>query len=166
MRFFALTPRWAATCSIGRELAQVFPLIRIAGHSRTLSAAANKDAAPIDLDHLPDLDFSYFDPWFEVARRQGVTRFEAHVENVGSERWQWALDTAFGKGRVQAGTPVASRVSAWIFRELKGHAGRQGFHGFFAKISDEILPEDIRRTSSRPKSRARRVGARSRPSRE
>lgn len=65
------------------------------------------------------------------------------MENVGSERWQWALDTVFGKGRVQTGTPAASRISAWVFRELKRHVARQGFHGFFAKISDEILPEDI-----------------------
>lgn len=122
---------------------QVLPHIRIAGTARTLKAPPKEAADPLDLERLPPLDFSYFDPWFDVARRRGVTRCEAHLEHMGSERWQWALDGMLGKGKIKAGSAQAERIAIWIYRELKRHLEGRGFHGFFCKVSDEIAPEEI-----------------------
>lgn len=122
---------------------EVFPRLRIVGTGDELGTWARTAPSPIDLEHLPGLDFSCFDPWFEIARQHGVTRFEAHLPETASPRWQWALDAAVGKGRVKAGTPEGDRIAIWVYRELKRHLKPKGFHGFFCKVSDEIMPEYI-----------------------
>lgn len=123
---------------------QVLPHVKLAGSGQNLAQLAKTAPQQIDLDHLPDLDFSYYDPWFEVARRHGLTRLEAHMPGPDSEGIDWRLlDPAVGKGRVKAGTPQARNVIAWLYRQFKRHLETRGFSGFFCKIDDEIPPEQI-----------------------
>lgn len=64
---------------------EVFPRIPIAGTGQELDAGEKATPASLDLDQLPGLDFSYFDPWFEAAWRHGVTRFETYLPNTASD---------------------------------------------------------------------------------
>ncbi len=128
------------TCAWNR----VMEKIRIAGTDDFLAEVARKNPERIDLERLPQLDFSAYDPWFEAAKRHGVTRLETYLGYPTDSRLQWALlDPAVGKGRVKAGTPEAGRVIVWFYREMKRHFAAKGFDAQFCKISDEISPEHI-----------------------
>ena len=98
----------------------------------------------IDLNRLPRLDFSYYDPWLERAKRHGVTRVETYMPYPSGSRWSWRLLAhAVGKNRAEPGSPEAERVIVWYYSEMKRYFEDKGFHGFFCKISDEIPPERI-----------------------
>ncbi|MGD8240055.1 MAG: hypothetical protein PVH68_15980, partial [Armatimonadota bacterium] len=123
---------------------------RIIAHVKLAETGENllevTKAAPdrIELANLPRLDFSYYDPWLELAKKYGVTRVETHMPHPENSQLNWRLlDPAVGKGRAEPGTPEARRVTTWFFAEMKRWLESHGCHGFFAKISDEISPERI-----------------------
>ena len=117
---------------------------KIAGTGEILAEIAKKSPERIDLNNLPALDFSYFGPWFDLAKRCGVKRLETYMSYPTDARLQWALlDPAVGKGRVTVGTPEADRVIVWFYREMKRYFDAQGMDAQFCKISDEISPEHI-----------------------
>lgn len=118
--------------------------VRIAGTEDTITDVAKQHPERISLDALPQLDFSYYDPWLDLAKRHGVTRVDTYLDSVGNPQLSWRLLTpALGKGRVRPGTPEAERVVVWFYREMKRYFEEHGFDGFFCKISDEISPEHI-----------------------
>jgi len=118
--------------------------VKIAETGEILTQVAASDPQKLTLDKLPALDFSYFDPWIEIAKKHGVTRVETYLDFLNSSAWQWRLlDPAVGKGRVRYGTPEAEKVIIWILSESKRYFLKHGFRGFFCKISDEISPEHI-----------------------
>ena len=124
--------------------APVLAKVKIAGTNETLTEVAMNQSEKLTLDNLPSLDFSYFDPWLELAKKHGITRVETYLDFMESSDWQWRLlDPAVGKGRVKFGTEEAERVIEWVLRELKRYFQRHGLTGFFCKIGDEISPEHI-----------------------
>lgn len=123
---------------------EVLPHVKIAATGESLMEVARTAPERLDLANLPRLDFSYYDPWLAVAKRHGVTHVETYLDPLDSDRYQWILlDPAVGKERVKAGTPEATRVITWFFREWRRYFAAKGFTGFFCKISDEISPEHI-----------------------
>jgi hypothetical protein len=113
---------------------------KIAGTDESLADAAQR----LDLNRLPHLDFSYYDPWFEIAKRRGVTMAQSYMSHPASPGWEADLfEVALGKGRVKAGTAEGNAVIAWFYAETKRYLEAKGFHGFFCKIQDEITPEEI-----------------------
>ncbi len=124
--------------------ARILRHVRIAGTDQAITEVAKRDPESIDLARLPKLDFSYFDPWFEAARRHGVTRVESYMSHPDNAQLSWRLfDPAVGKGRVRPGSSEGERVLIWFYREMKRAFAERGFEGFFCKISDEIYPEHI-----------------------
>ena len=124
--------------------ARVLEQVRIDSTDEILTQVAREDPGRLDLDALPALDFSHFDPWLEMARKHGVDRVETYMEYPESARWQWAcLDPAVGEGRVAAGTEDAETVIVWLYGELRRYFESRGFRGFFCKIADEIAPEHV-----------------------
>jgi hypothetical protein len=98
----------------------------------------------LDLNHLPHLDFSHYDPWFDAAKRHGVTMAQSYMVHPSSPSWRSALfDVALGKDRVKPGTPEGDKVIVWFYAETKRYLEARGFQGFFCKIQDEISPEEI-----------------------
>ena len=88
----------------GVDFAQFYPFtgnvwrfIRIKGTDRTLAQAIN-DPNFLDRDPLPDLDFSFFNPWLDTAFRNGLTRLATNggaIANVPTpseklDRWFWS----------------------------------------------------------------------------
>ncbi|MGC9318031.1 MAG: hypothetical protein ACP5KN_08350, partial [Armatimonadota bacterium] len=53
--------------------------VRLAETGEVIREVAEQDPERLDLDDLPELDFSYYDPWFELAKRHGVTRLETYM---------------------------------------------------------------------------------------
>jgi len=93
--------------------------VKIAATGRNLVETAKSDPAQIALDKLPALDFSYYDPWLDIAKKHGVTRVETYLEFLDGG-WQPSfLDTLVGKDRVKADTPEAERVIVWVLEETK-----------------------------------------------
>ncbi|MDP7248096.1 MAG: hypothetical protein QGF00_00700 [Planctomycetota bacterium] len=120
---------------------QVVRKARLAGTEDILAEIAAKHPERIDLENLPDLDFSYFDPWFELARKHGVTRVESYMSPPSNSQWQWRLlDSAVGKKRVKFNTPDGNKVIVWFFDQMRRYLAAKGFTGLFCKISDEISP--------------------------
>ncbi len=117
--------------------------VKIAATGKGLVETSKNEPAQLSLDKLPALDFSYYDPWVAVEKRHGVNRVESYL-GFPDDGWQPAfLDAAVGPGRVKPNTPEAARVVAWVMQETKTYFERQGFRGFFCKISDEMPPEYI-----------------------
>jgi hypothetical protein len=117
--------------------------LKLAATGKGLVETTRTDPAQISLDHLPALDFSYFNPWVEVEKKHGVNRVECYI-GLPDDGWQPAfLEAAVGKGRVKANSPEAERVVAWVMREAKHYFEQHEFRGFFCRISDEMPPENI-----------------------
>lgn len=124
--------------------ARVLRHTRIAGTEDVITDVAKHHPQRISLDALPKLDFSYYDAWFDLAKRRGVTRVETYLGSLKNPQLSWRLlAPAVGKGRVKPGTAESRRVVVWFYREMKRYFEKRGFEGFFGKISDEISPEHI-----------------------
>ena len=123
---------------------QILENVKIAGTDETLVQVSLRHPDRLNLDDLPPLDFSYFDPWLEIARKHGVIRVETYMEYPTSSRWQWAcLTPAVGKDRVSPDTPESEQVVVWLYGELRRYFESHNFRGFFCKIADEISPEHV-----------------------
>lgn len=123
---------------------QILDHVRVAETGEVLREVSEQEPERLDLDDLPELDFSYYDPWLELAKQYGVTRLETYMMHPGSSRIGWKLlSPAVGKGRVEPGTPEARRVMVWFWREMRRELAERGFEGLFCKVSDEISPEHI-----------------------
>ncbi|MBT3375284.1 MAG: hypothetical protein HN742_23290 [Lentisphaerae bacterium] len=126
--------------------ARILQHTRIDGTEDVITDVAKKHPERIGLEALPKLDFSYFDPWLDLAKRRGVTRVETYLGSLENPQLSWRLLVpALGKGRVTPGSPESTRVIVWFYTEMKRYFESRGFKGFFCKISDEISPEHIRR---------------------
>jgi hypothetical protein len=128
------------TCGWNRVIEKV----KITDTGENLAEVAKKTPERLDLNRLPRLNLSYFDPWLDLAKKHGVTRLETYMSYPTDARLQWALlDPAVGKGRVKVGTPEADRVIVWFYREMRQYFDAKGLDVQFCKISDEISPEHI-----------------------
>jgi hypothetical protein len=123
---------------------QVLAHAKLAETGEMLPEVARMRPEQIQLDNLPQLDFSYFDPWLDVAKKHGITRVETYLSALDAPQYQGQLlDPAVGKGLVKVGTPESDLVIEWVLRELKRYMAGHGFRGYFCKIADEISPEHI-----------------------
>jgi hypothetical protein len=98
----------------------------------------------VPLDALPELDFSYFDPWFELARTK-VKRIETYLNLIPGTKTDIA-DPLVGANRVAPGSAEEKLVVRWWLGQLRAYLVSKGFtepNDFFCKISDEIGPEHI-----------------------
>ena len=124
--------------------ARILANTKIAGTDHLVTQVSAQNPETLDLDNLPRLDFSYYDPWFDLAKRYGVTRLETYMMHPAGGKLSWyLLGPAVGADRAKPGTPEAEKVLVWLYSEMKRYLQQQGFHGFFCKISDEISPEAI-----------------------
>jgi hypothetical protein len=100
--------------------------LKIAGTDQTVTAWRKlhlkefETKVPAD---WPKVDFSYYDPWVELAKQYGVTRVASYM--------------GFQPRNM---TPAEED---WMLVNLKTYLQDQGLQGFFCKIADEISPENI-----------------------
>ncbi len=109
-----------------------------------LAKVVAENPARLDLNALPALDFSYFDPWLELARKHHITRVEAYTPFLESANRSWRfLAPLVGKDRVEPGSEEDVKVTLWYFTELRSYFESRGFPNLFCKISDEIGVDHI-----------------------
>ncbi|MCE5238747.1 hypothetical protein LLH23_09685 [bacterium] len=96
-------------------------------------------------DKLPDLDFSYFDVWFEEPVKRHMTRFVAHVPSGNGWREASLIGAALGTKTDTPDDEQGWAVMGWYYRQLRAYAERKGFTSFWAKLDDEIPQEHIPR---------------------
>lgn len=91
---------------------------------------------------LPDIEFRYFDPWFEESVKRNMTRFLIHVPAVHDWRSAAIVTAALGREE-DPNSDLGRAVMAWYYRQLRRYAEEKGFTSFWAKIDDEIPQEHI-----------------------
>ncbi|MEN6403765.1 MAG: hypothetical protein ABFD94_17610 [Armatimonadia bacterium] len=95
------------------------------------------------VEKLPDLDFGYFDLWFDEYAKRGMTRFVAHVPAGNGWREAAIIQAALGRKVEDVNSPEAWAVMEWYYKQLRRYAEAKGFDSFWAKVDDEISQEDI-----------------------
>jgi len=124
--------------------ARLLQHVRVEGTEQTITQFSQDRPEQIDLQHLPDLDFSYYDPWFDLAKRHGVGRVDGYMMHPTDPKLSWYLLTpAVGAAKAEPGTPEAEKVMVWLYSQMKRYLESKGLEGFQCKISDEISPEHI-----------------------
>lgn len=116
--------------------------LKVAGTGELLSEWGKKHPDTPVAD-LPDLDFSYFDIWFEEPVKRNMTRFVAHVPTRLGWREAALMGSALGHKVENPDTELGWEVMGWYYRQLRKYAEAKGFTSFWAKISDEIPQEEI-----------------------
>ncbi|MBI4028346.1 MAG: hypothetical protein HY360_25400 [Verrucomicrobia bacterium] len=75
---------------------------------------------------MPELDFSYFNPWLDTARRNGLWRFDSYTVALIGDKWasEANLEAARKQGgasaKLAAQPPkeIAHRIDVWFWGQL------------------------------------------------
>jgi hypothetical protein len=118
----------------GVNVAQFYPIagdvwgfVKIKGTDKTLAQALQEDKAIFERAPLPELDFSYFNPWLDTARAHGLHRLSSNAGTI-------------------ANAPLPNdRVKTWYLREFHRYAVSRGFRAedIFMKVMDETPADRI-----------------------
>lgn len=128
----------------GANWVQILQHTRIAETGEIITEVAANEPERLKLDEMPRLDFSYYDPWFDLCRRHGVLHVQSQVMPADHPQIGWKLlGPACGANRVEIGSPEAERIVVWFWSEMRRALEERGFTDFFGKVSDEISPEHI-----------------------
>ncbi len=121
---------------------QTVPHLRVRGSGETLAewGQAHPDAT---VEQLPDLNWSYYDLWFEEPVKRGMTRFVAHVPSGNNWREAAVINAVFPGREVDPNSEEGWAVMLWYYRQLREYATAKGFQSFWAKLDDEIPAEHI-----------------------
>ncbi|MBI4026816.1 MAG: hypothetical protein HY360_17665 [Verrucomicrobia bacterium] len=114
--------------------------IKIAGSDKSLGAAINADPLFLLREPLPELDFSYFNPWLDTARRNGLWRFDSYTAALIGDKWASEANLeaarkqggALAKLAAQPPKEVAHRIDVWFWGQL-----------FKYIVSRDYQPQDI-----------------------
>lgn len=130
----------STTCDWAYPLNELVRRARIAETGELLTAAAR--AGRVNLNSLCRLDLSAFDQWVAASAAMGMTRFEINVDSVNSLRELMAIKEATWR-ELDPNTEEGWRVVLWLYSELRRYALSRGMESTWAKVDDEIPPEQI-----------------------
>jgi len=118
----------------------VLPHVKIAGTDQTLHAAGQ--AGSIDSNNLPDLDFSFFDPWIAGSVEHGMTDLEINVRLYITER-----ERAFVKGVLGSDIVCTDEMTwkmlMWLYSQFRDYAISRGMTETWARIDESPTAETI-----------------------
>lgn len=121
---------------------QTVPHLRVRSSGETL-AEWGQAHANATIEQLPDLDWSYYDLWFDEPVKRGMTRFVAHVPSGNNWREAAVISAVFPGREVDPNSDEGWAVMVWYYRQLREYAAAKGFTSFWAKLDDEIPAEHI-----------------------
>ncbi|MHC4355935.1 MAG: hypothetical protein ACYS0H_24810 [Planctomycetota bacterium] len=114
--------------------------VKIAGTDQTLQAAGQ--AGSIDINNLPDLDFSFFDPWIAGSAKHGMTQLEINVRLYITER-----ERAFVKGvlgnDIVCTDEISWKMLMWLHSQFRDYAISRGMTETWARIDESPGTETI-----------------------
>jgi hypothetical protein len=120
--------------------ANVLHQVKIAGTDQTLHRAGQ--AGIIDINNLPDLDFSFFDPWIAGAAGRGITHLEINGRLHLSEHEHAFAKAVLGNDGV-ASDEITWKTLMWLHSQFRDYAIGRGMTETWAKIDTELTPETI-----------------------
>lgn len=128
----------------GANWVQMLKHVRLAETGEIITEVAANEPERLQIDDMPELDFSYYDPWFDLCRKYGVLHVQSQVMPADHSRIGWKLlAPAYGADRIEIGSPEAEKLVVWFWSEMRRELEERGFTDFFGKVSDEISPEHI-----------------------
>jgi hypothetical protein len=120
--------------------ANVLQQVKIAGTDQTLQAAGQ--AGIIDINNLPDLDFSFFDPWIAGAAKRGMTHLEINGRLYLSEHERLFAQAVLGNDIVRS-DEITWKMLMWLHSQFRDYAISRGMTETWAKIDTQLTPETI-----------------------
>ncbi len=132
-----------SVCEITLNMNQTFDRVLLRGTDITLGEAMeNRRELLADLDDLPALDFSYFNPWVHQAQLRGFRRAETGAPSFGRYTTTALIYGVLG-GEVPPESEEFRKVYVWYLSELGRWLVERGFPEVFVKVSDEISPDEV-----------------------
>ena len=120
--------------------ANVLHQVKIAGTDQTLHSAGQ--AGVIDINTLPDLDFSFFDPWIAGAARRDMIHLEISGRLRLSEHERAFAKAVLGNDMVGS-DEVTWKTLMWLHSQFRDYAVSRGMTETWAKIDTQLTPETI-----------------------
>ena len=114
--------------------------VKIAGTDQTLHNAGQ--AGLIDINNLPDLDFSFFDTWIAGAAQRGVTHLEINGRLNLSEHERAFANAVLGNDIV-CSDEIIWKTLMWLHSQFRDYAISRGMTETWAKIDTQLTPETI-----------------------
>jgi hypothetical protein len=118
----------------------ILPLVNIAGTNQTLQAAGQ--AGLIDINTLPDLDFSSFDPWIAGAAQRGMTHLHIGVRRIISDDARTFAKAVLGDDIV-CSDEITWKVLMWLYSQFRDYAISRGMTETWADIGWELHPSEV-----------------------
>ncbi len=120
--------------------ANVLHQVKIAGTDQTLLEAGQ--AGSIDINNLPDLDFSFFDPWIAGAANHGMTHLEINVRLYLTEH-----ERTFAKGVLGSDSDCTDEITwkmlMWLHSQFRDYAIRCDMTETWARVDESPSTETI-----------------------
>ncbi|MGB2864974.1 MAG: hypothetical protein WBC05_16730 [Sedimentisphaerales bacterium] len=120
--------------------ANVLSQVKITGTDQTLHTAGQ--AGIIDINNLPDLDFSFFDPWIAGAAKRGMTHLEINGRLYLTEH-----ERAFAKGilgnDIVCSDEITWKTLMWLHSQFRDYAISRGMTATWARIDTQLDPDMI-----------------------
>ncbi|UCE47999.1 MAG: hypothetical protein JSW47_20665, partial [Phycisphaerales bacterium] len=120
--------------------ANVLHQVKIAGTDQTLYAAGQ--AGIIDINNLPDLDFSFFDPWIAGSAEHGMTQFETNVRLYLTEHERAFVQGVLGDDIVCT-DEISWKTLMWLHSQFRDYAISRGMTETWARLDESPSPETI-----------------------
>lgn len=97
----------------------VLPYVKIRGADQTLQAAGR--AGVISINDLPDLDFSFFDPWIGGSAKRGMTVLEMNVHLTITEHDRAFVKAVLGQGADDS-DDTCWKLLMWLYGQFRNYA--------------------------------------------
>jgi hypothetical protein len=118
----------------------VLPYVKIAGTDQTLQAAGR--AGNISINNLPDLDFSFFDPWIGGSAKRGMTVLELNVHLAITEQDRAFVKAVLGND-ADASDDTCWTLLMWLYSQFRDYALSRGMTETWAWIGAKLEPDTI-----------------------
>jgi len=129
---------WVTTYNPANVL--VTPHVKITGTDQTLQAACQ--AGIIDINNLPDLDFSFFDPWIAGSAKHGMTHLEINVRLYITEHERAFAKAVLGNDIV-CSDEITWKTLMWLNSQFRDYAISRGMTETWARIDTQLDPDMI-----------------------
>ncbi len=93
-------------------------------------------------DKLPELDFSYFDPFVENAVVSGLPYFHFNFKNLPGNWLAYAKEIT-GDANLEPDSPRHEKIKKWLLSQCVQYLRSKGIQKIVAFLADEIPPDKI-----------------------
>lgn len=131
----------ATVCQFVTNFDLALPHLLIKATGEPVLQAAKRDPALFAGENWPDADLSYFNPWVDEAFANGYREAQIFLNN-GDFR-TGALAQAIAGKKLTPEDPLHQKVYEWYMGQWSKYLQSRGFPCVYAKIMDEISPDDL-----------------------